>query len=266
MLVKRIATDGKMIVVERAKLQKIEGEQDLNASNRVQQGTGAKIGKIRGADALLYGDIVTFGRDDKSKSASGIGGIWGKGIAGAAGALSSSKAVVVIDYRLVNAETSEVIATGEARGESQRKSGGAGGFLAGATGAGGAKVDMGSANFGETIIGEATMDCVNKLAVILNQQVPGLATKKVEVEGRVAYVAGGNLTLNVGSDAGVNVGDKFEIAHIISEVRDPTTHEIIDLATEKIGDMVVTTVKPKVAIGTFVGKGAPAIGDNAKKQ
>jgi hypothetical protein len=254
-----------MVVVERAKLQKIEAEQDLAASNRAQKGTGAAIGKIRGADALLYGDIVVFGRDDRKKSAGGIGGIWGKGIAGAAGAMSSSKAVVTIDYRLVNAETSEVIASGEAKGESARKSAGLGGFLAGAGGVGGAAVDMSSSNFAETIIGEATMDCVNKLAAILNEQVPGLATKRVEVEGRVAYVSGNSVTINAGSDLGVAVGDKFEIAHIVSEVKDPVTHEVIDLATEKVGEMVITTVKPKVSIGNFTGK-TPTIGDAVKKQ
>jgi curli biogenesis system outer membrane secretion channel CsgG len=265
MLVKRIAEDGKMVVVERGKLQKIEGEQDLNASNRVQKGTGAKIGKIRGADALLYGDIVTFGRDDNKKSIKG-GGLIGGVIGGIANSKAESKAVVVVDYRLVDAETSEVIATGEARGESSRKSNGVGGFLGGFAGAAGMSVDMTSSNFGQTIIGEATMDCVNKLAAFLNDQVPKLETKKVDVEGLVAYVNGSSVTLNKGSDDGVVAGDKFDVNRILNEVRDPTTHEVIDLATQKIGEMVITTVKPRVAIGTFSGSGTPKIGDDAKKQ
>lgn len=273
MLVKRITTDGKMIVVERGKLEKIQAEQDLNASNRVQRGTGARVGKIRGADALLYGDIVTFGRDDKKKKVGGGG--FGGGLAGGViGGLSNThkeeKAIVVIDYRLVDAETSEVIASGEARGESLRKSNSFGGFLAGFGGGAGAGagggVDMSSSNFAETIIGEATMDCVNKLAAILDEQVPKLETKKIDIEGRVAYVNGASLTINVGSEAGVVTGDRFDISRIVSEVRDPQTHEVIDLATDKIGEMVVTTVKPKVAIGTFTGQGRPKISDQAKKQ
>lgn len=266
MLVKRITTEGKMVVVERSKIDKIQAEQDLNASGRAQKGTGARIGKIRGADALLYGDIVTFGRDDKKKSVAG-GGFGGGIIGGIAAARKEDKAVVVINYRLVDAETSEVIASGEARGESSRKSKGIGGFLAGFGGGGGAVVDMNSSNFAETIIGEATMDCVNKLAAFLDQQVPSLATKKVEVEGKVAFISGGNLTINAGAEAGVAVGDRFEINHILSEVRDPETKEVIDLATEKVGEIVITTVKPRVAIGTFTqsGKGKPGVGDQAKK-
>jgi curli biogenesis system outer membrane secretion channel CsgG len=265
MLVKRITDDGKMIVVERSKLQKITAEQDLNASNRVQQGTGARVGKIRGADALLYGDIVTFGRDDKKKAAA-AGGLIGGVLGGIAASRKEDKAIVVINYRLVDAETSEVIASGEARGESSRKSSGMGGFLAGFSGGGGAAVDMTSSNFAETIIGEATMDCVNKLAVILSDQVPKLATKKIDVDGRVAYVSGMTLTINAGSEAGVAVGDHFDVSHILNEIRDPQTHEVIDLATEKIGEMVVSTVKPRVAVGTFTGSGKPRIGDDAKKQ
>jgi hypothetical protein len=125
---------------------------------------------------------------------------------------------------------------------------------------------MTSTNFEQTIIGEATMDCVNKLAAVLNDQVPKLASKKIDVEGRVAYINGNSITLNAGSDVGVALGDRFDISHILSEVHDPQTNEVIDLATEKIGELVVTTVKPKVAIGTFTGSGTPKIGDDAKKQ
>jgi hypothetical protein len=79
-------------------------------------------------------------------------------------------------------------------------------------------------------------------------------------------VSGNSVTINAGSDLGVQVGDVFDISKIVSEVRDPQTHELLDLATEKEGEMVVTTVKPKVAIGTFKGVGTPKIGDDAKKQ
>ncbi len=57
--------------------------------------------------------------------------------------------MVAIDYRLIDAETSEVIATGEARGESVRKSSGIGGFGgAWGGGGGGGGIDMTSSNFG----------------------------------------------------------------------------------------------------------------------
>jgi curli biogenesis system outer membrane secretion channel CsgG len=38
MLVKRVAEQGKLVVVERAKINSLQAEQDRNASNRVQAG------------------------------------------------------------------------------------------------------------------------------------------------------------------------------------------------------------------------------------
>jgi curli biogenesis system outer membrane secretion channel CsgG len=265
LFVTRIAKEGKVVVVERKKINKIMAEQDFAASGRVKAGTGAKTGAIRGADAILYGDIVTFGRDDHRKAVAG-GGLIGAGIAGLAAAGKKDKAVVTIDYRLVDAETSEVIATGEAKGESERKSNSFGAF-AGALGAGGAgvAVDMSSSNFAETIIGEAVIDCVNKLAAALDEQLPKLETKQVDVSARVAFVSGNSLTINAGSAQGVAVGDQFQISHILNEVKDPSTGEVIDLATKPVGTMQITQVKDKVSIGTFTGSPAAQIGDVAEK-
>ena len=147
MLVTRLAQANKVVIVERAKLATLTKEQDFNASNRVKQGTGARVGQISGADALLSGDIVVFGRDDKKKSVKG-GGLIGGVIGAIASSKNEDKAVVAIDYRLIDAETSEIIATGEANGESVRK-GNALGAIGGALGKGvaGVQIDMTSSNF-----------------------------------------------------------------------------------------------------------------------
>ncbi len=265
MLVTRLAQANKVVIVERAKLATLTKEQDFNASNRVKQGTGARVGQISGADAMLSGDIVVFGRDDKKKSVKG-GGL----IGGAFGAIASSKnedkAVVTIDYRLIDAETSEIIATGEAKGESVRK-GNALGAIGGALGKGvaGVQVDMTSSNFAETIIGEATQDCVNKLADILLGQTANMKKAVREVEGRVADVSGKTLVLNVGSNDGVNVGEIFEVLRIVREVKDPVTKETLDVVTEKTGEMTITSVRDKVATGSYTGTAAQ-VGFMARKK
>ncbi len=73
MLIKRMADANKVVVVERAKINQLMAEQDRNASNRVKQGSGARVGQISGADAVLAGDIVIFGRDDKKTNIGGGG-------------------------------------------------------------------------------------------------------------------------------------------------------------------------------------------------
>jgi len=265
MLVTRLAQANKVVIVERAKMATLTKEQDFNASNRVKQGTGARVGQISGADALLSGDIVVFGRDDKKKSVKG-GGLIGGVIGGIASSKNEDKAVVTIDYRLIDAETSEIIATGEAKGESVRK-GNALGAIGGVLGKGvaGVQVDMTSSNFAQTIIGEATQDCVNKLADILLEQTANMKKSVREVEGRVADVSGKTLVLNVGSNDGVNVGETFEVLNIIREVKDPVTKETLDVVTEKTGEMTITSVRDKVATGTYTGSPAK-VGFMARKK
>lgn len=265
MLTTRVAKDNKLVVVERAKIKSLEAEQDRNASNRVKQGSGARVGRISGADLLLAGDIVIFGRDDKKTTVKG-GGFAGRVIGAAANMNKEDKAVVAIDYRLIDAETSEVIATGEARGESVRKSKNMGGLFAVAGKAGaGVDVDMTSSNFAETIIGEATMDCVNKLAEILNQQSTNMKKTAREVETSVADVSGNILTLAAGGNDGVSVGDVFEIHQVDRTVLDPTTKEVLDKITHMVGTLTVTNVRDKIATGTYSGSPAK-VGMVARKK
>jgi len=265
MLVKRMAEANKVVIVERAKMDNLIKEQDFNAGNRVKQGSGARVGRISGADALLAGDIIIFGRDDKKRSVKG-GGIIGGVIGGIAASKNEDKAVVSIAYRLVDSETSEVIATGEARGESSRK-GNALGALGGAFGKGvaGVEVDMTSSNFALTIIGEATQDCVNKLADILNEQTTNMKKAVREVEARVADVSGKTLVINAGGNDGVSVGDVFEVMRIVREVKDPVTKETLDVVTEKTGEMTIVSVRDKIATGNYTGSAAQ-VGFAARKK
>jgi curli biogenesis system outer membrane secretion channel CsgG len=265
MLTKRIADANNLVVVERAKIQNIMKEQDFNASNRVKQGSGARVGQISGADAQLSGDIVIFGRDDKKRSVKG-GGMFGSVIGGIAASKNEDKAVVVIDYRLIDAETSEIIATGEARGESVRK-GNALGAIGGALGKGvaGVQVDMTSSNFAQTIIGEATQDCVNKLADILKEQSANMKKTVRAVETSVADVSGNTLVIAAGGNDGVNIGEIFEVLQVVREVKDPTTKEVLDRITNKVGEMTITSVRDKIATGNY--SGAPAkVGYLARKK
>jgi curli biogenesis system outer membrane secretion channel CsgG len=255
MLVKRMGDANKVVVVERAKVDQLMAEQDRNASNRVKQGSGARVGRISGADAVLAGDIVVFGRDDKKTNIGG-GGFARGPFAGIHIKNEEDKAVVVIDYRLVDAETSEVIATGEARGESIRKSKGFGGMGGSWGGGGGGGIDMTSSNFGATIIGEATQDCVNKLGEILSQQATTMRKAVREVETRVADVSGSSMVIAAGANDGVNVGETFDILKVLREVRDPQTKELLDTVTEQAGVLTITSVRDKIATGSYVGKPA----------
>lgn len=264
MFTKRLAEQGKFRVVERANIKKVMAEQDLGASNRVKQGTQSRLGRITGADAILMGTIVTFGRDDKRKTIGGFG-VGPRALGGLKIKTGEDKAVVVISFRLVDAETSEVIATGEARGESTRKQNGVDVGALVNRGGGAATVDMTAANFGETIIGEATTQSVDKLAGELNANEGKIAMRSLDIESRIAEVVGAQIYLSSGATEGVRKCDRFEVLKIVKEVKDPVTKDVIDMVTEKVGELLVTEVRDRVAIGAYSGAVKPEVGYLAKK-
>jgi curli biogenesis system outer membrane secretion channel CsgG len=266
MMTKRIAQDGRFTVVERRKIAALTKEQDFAVSNRVKQGSGARIGQIRGADLTLMGDIVVFGRDDRHTGAVAGGGVFGTG-AVVGGYKNDNKAVVVLSYRIVDVETSEVIAAGEARGESKRTSKGFGAALMIGWIGGGAAVDMTSSNFAETIIGEATMDAVNQLAAGISKvALPGGAGgRDLDLDARVADVSGTSIIINAGAAAGLEAGQTFTIYRKGREIKDPTTGEVLDVQTTPLGLLTITAVRDRVSTGSYNGAGVPQVGDVVRK-
>jgi curli biogenesis system outer membrane secretion channel CsgG len=266
MMVKRVSDGGAFTPVERAKMDNLLKEQDFGASGRVKQGTQAKIGNIRGAQWAIMGDIVVFGRDDR-KVGGGLAGFGGGLFGRAAGALKTDKAVVVLNYRLVNVETSEILTTGEAKGESKRNSANLGAMLGGWRGGGGGNFDMTSSNFAETIIGEATTAAVDMLAADLNAKAPGLISSMpaAAIEARVAVANGNSLTISAGSTSGVAVGDSFQVLKVGAEIKDPVTGEVLDVEVTPLGTLVITTVRDRVSTGTYTGQPGVAVGDMVKK-
>ena len=268
LLTKRLAEDGKYRIVERKNIQKVLTEQDFGASNRVKQGTNAKIGRVQGADAILMGTITVFGQDTRRNNVN-TGAITNGRLGGVLGSVNvgnrSDKAIVEISYRLIDAESSEVIAVGEARGESKRKSNGFG--IAGFSNGNGGNVgaNMNSSNFQETIIGEATVDCINKLAAIANSKGQRVATRASEVEAKIAEIVGSKIYLSAGSNDGVQPCDRFEISRVIKEIKDPSTGEVLDLQTERVGELMVVEVRDKISIAVFNGTSIPKVGYVAKK-
>lgn len=267
LLTKRLAEEGKYRIVERKNIQKVLGEQDFGASNRVKQGTQAKIGRVQGADAILMGTITVFGSDTRKNNVntSALGIPTPRIFGGVNVGNRTDKAIVEISYRLIDAESSEVIAVGEARGESKRKgnSVGVAGFYGGRGGAG--SVDMSSSNFQETVIGEATVDCINKLSAIANQSESKIARRSADVEAKIADISGNKIYLAAGANDGVQQCDRFEISRIIKEIKDPSTGEVLDLQTEKVGELMVMEVRDKISIAYFNGSAMPKVGYVAKK-
>jgi curli biogenesis system outer membrane secretion channel CsgG len=119
LLVVRLVKDGTYSVVERKALNAILAEQNFSNSDRANPSSAAQIGKLLGVDCIIVGSITQFGTEDKKVGVGGVGGRWG-GFGGGKVGTSKGKAHVVLDMRMVDVDTGEILVVAEGKGESSR--------------------------------------------------------------------------------------------------------------------------------------------------
>ena len=250
---------GRFRLVERKVLDQTLREQDLGASGRISKPSSARVGKILGAEFLFQG-VVTHYETGVEKKGGGLGGL----IGGSAGALlggfavKSSKAIIGMNFRLINAETSEIVYTDQVQvdlSESGLTFGGLG--FAGGGGLGGFL-----SNYSKTPIGQAVIAAVHKGVFDLVKAVGSAAST-----GSVIKVKGSQVYLNQGSSS-VSVGDKLILMQRGEELIDPDTGLSLGGEDERIGEVQVTSVKEKYSIAKPVGIKASKIrrGDKVVSQ
>jgi curli biogenesis system outer membrane secretion channel CsgG len=264
MLIEKLVKDGQYSVIERAALDKLLAEQNFSNSDRANPTSAAKIGQLLGVDTIIIGTITQFGRDDKHTNlgAGGYGSKFGLGGIGT----KNSKAVVAVSARMVNVNTGEIISAVTGSGESSRGGTSLIGAGGGYGGGGGGALDMGSSNFGNTILGEATHKAVDDMGAQLDASATKVPTVKFEVSGLVADVNGNTLILNVGKKVGIKVGDVLDVSRPVRVVKDPATGKVIKSIADKVGSATVTEVDDDSATATFTGAGAAKVGDAIKNQ
>lgn len=125
MLTNELAGLGKFKIVERAKLGPVLDEQNLADSGRINKSTGAKIGKLTGAQYLVFATVTSF--DTQSRGTGGGVSFRGISVGG-----KKEDAYIAVDLRVVDTTTGEIeySRTVEARASSYGVSGGVyrGGF------------------------------------------------------------------------------------------------------------------------------------------
>jgi curli biogenesis system outer membrane secretion channel CsgG len=263
--VTNLVKDGTYSVIERKKLDTILQEQNFSNSDRADNTSAAKIGKVLGINAIIVGSITQFGLEDKSLNVGGLVGRLG-GWGGGAVGKKQGKAAVAIDARMVDVNTGEILATATGKGESKRSGlllggggGGGGGF-----GAGG--IDMGSSNFQDTILGEATRAAVDDLCSQLVTQAGKVTASEVKVEGLVADATGGTIIINVGKGAGVAVGMRLAVERVGREVKDPATGKVLRKITSPVGEIEVTEVDEASAVAKIISGQGIKVGDTVKSK
>jgi curli biogenesis system outer membrane secretion channel CsgG len=167
MIVDELVNDGSYRLIERKKLDAIMAEQNLSNSDRADPSAAsiAKLQKLLGVKYMVVGSITKFGTENNKKGVGGGafgGGRFGVGSVG----MSKGKATVAITARIIDTSTGEIMLSKKGEGVSKRS-----GLLLGGGGGGGAGgfggIEMGSSDFRETVLGEATEIAVKDTALKL---------------------------------------------------------------------------------------------------
>lgn len=101
MLSNELSSLGSFRVVERANLGAVLQEQDLAASGRVRQGTGAATGEVTGAQYLVMGTVTAYEENTQSTG----GGVSFRGISVGG---RREEAYLAVDLRVIDTTTGEV--------------------------------------------------------------------------------------------------------------------------------------------------------------
>ena len=247
---------GRFRLVERAALGDVLGEQDLATSGRVAKPSAAATGQVLGAEILVQ-VVITDYEENTSGSSGGVGGLLRKvPLVGGVG-IKSGKGRVGLNFRLIDATTSEVLYTKQV--ESIIKESGL--TLSGAGWTSDAVLGGFISSYAKTPIGQAVIAGINKGVYELIKEIGARPA-----EGSVIKAEGDRVWLNIGDD-GVDMGDRLTVMSKGEDLIDPETGISLGSTDSKLGDIEVIQVTEKFSIAQWVSLAkAPDRGDRVVSQ
>lgn len=259
MLVDKLVNTGKFIVVERDRkrddmtLSHLAEREQAAKQSGMSRGKGADAGKAAAAQALFVGMISGAG---KGSSFGGAGGGWGSGGYGLGGlGIATNKVSVIV--RWYDTTSLEIKGSQECT-QTQASLTLLGGGVGADSGGGGA--GAGGGNFRSTLaktFSKALDKCVNWIVAKM---------EKLPWEGKVISVKNGQVFLNAGTDAGVKVGDTFNVYNAGEELVDPDSGMSLGVEETVAGQIQVARSQPKFSIATILSGGRFKQGDVVRQQ
>jgi len=238
-LTTQLVQTGEFSVVERQQIDAVLSEQKLSMSGAVDAATAAKIGKLLGAQAVIVGSITQFSLDTKS---AGIGRF----------AATYTEAESVLDARLVNTTTGEIIAVAD--GSGKKRLGGA------------AYKDFNfERDMNAGVAQEALRPAIENVVEKILEQKPEL--EKLAGAAPVGQVVGSGdagFYIDRGQNLGVEVGQRFDVLRVVDRITDANGN-VLDEVTDVVGVLEVTRVLSQSAICKVVS-GEAKEGDRIRPQ
>lgn len=217
MLTTALFKSGKFTVIERAELEKVLDEQKLGESGLVTAETAPKVGKLLGVELLVIGSVSEFGTKENQVSG---------GLSFISGGIKRKTSRAVVDVRLVNTVTGEVVAAEKEEGEESST-----GLAVNYEG-----VDFNNMDsWDDTDIGKACRKAVDGVVALITDNMA-----KIPFTGKILKMnADGTLLMKPGSEGGVKTGMEFDVFRVGEPIKDPDTG--LDLGAEetKVGHVKV---------------------------
>ncbi len=234
MLTSVLAKTNRFVVLERAALQQLDAEHALGDNGATTVETATKRGRLLGAEALILGDITGF-TFEKSSLGGGLTNL----VKGLNLKTERVSAQVVIDLRLIDANTGEVIFSTKGDGKASQ-TGVAADLVRGE------KSWSADAEF-TTPLGQASRSAIqNAVAGLL------LGMPKVRWSGRVADVRDGVVYVNAAAIDGMRPGLVLDVYEVQPALADPETGKSLGAPEKLMGAIVIESVLEKFSTAKVV--------------
>ena len=218
-------------IVERTSLDLILKEQGLATSGAVTPQTAARVGNLLGVKYIVVGGIDKFAINDTKAGFRGIGG-------------NLQQAQTTINLRFIDTTTGERVLA--VSGEAEVRKGG--GFFRDASASREAQWGIAS-----EAIEKASRVMFDKFVNGGYLERLASAARPAALEARVVKIDGQRIWINVGAQAGIKVGDTFNVFQVGDALIDPVTGASLGADEKQTGSAAVTEVQDKYAIVTLTG-------------
>ncbi len=233
MLTSVLVRTNRFIVLERAAMQQIEQEQAIGQAKATKE-TAAPQGALLGAQVLIVGDITGF-----TFSKSNVGGSATNVIKGLGVAAEKVSAEVIIDLRLIDAASGQILYSTKGKGKASQT-----GIAADLVR--GEKSYSADATM-TTPLGQASRQALQEAVVGLLTGMPKMrwSARVVDVRNGVVYVGA------TGND-GMQPGLELEVYEAGEALIDPATGQSLGAPERLVGTIVIETVLERFSTAKIV--------------
>ncbi len=216
MLITSLVQAGRFTVVERERMNAVIAEQNLQQSGRVDPATAARLGKLLGAELVVFG-LVTQAADQKIDKF----------------AYDLVRVEVAVDVRAVNTTSARVVISETARGTAEDK------IITTASG----DVVSGPTNYDPLYL-NATAQALDNAGQLVSTAAPLI--------GFVISVKGQEVVVDLGAGRGVKQGDRFIVFRRGEELKHPVTDERIGWDKTVLAALEIVATEESLSTGKIV--------------